>query len=249
VKYTVIIPSRFQSTRLPGKPILDIAGKPMIQWVWERAIESGASQVIIATDNNQIKQIAESFAADVCMTSDKHQSGTDRLAEVVQKMSIDDDEIIVNVQGDEPLIPIDNISQVARLLATSDAPMSTLSAPIFELNELKNPNAVKVVSDHNKNALYFSRAQIPFDRDNEFDTAKSSQNFQRHIGIYAYRCGFLKQFSELPQSDLEKIEKLEQLRVLSHGFKIKVEQAETIPQAGIDTEVDLARVRKILASI
>ena len=246
MKYIVIIPSRFQSTRLPGKPLLEIAGKPMIQWVWERAIKSGASQVIIATDNQQIKEIAESFSATVCMTSEKHQSGTDRLAEVVQKFAIADDQIIVNVQGDEPLIPIDNITQVASLLENSDAPMSTLSAPIVEIEELQNPNAVKVVSDHNKNALYFSRAPIPFDRDSEFKLTNASENFQRHIGIYAYRCGFLKQFSELPQSALEQIEKLEQLRVLSHGFQIKVEQAKSIPQAGIDTEADLQRVRNVL---
>ncbi len=248
MKFTVIIPARYQSSRLPAKPILDIAGKPMIQWVWEKACESGAHRVVIATDNKQIKTVAESFSATVCMTSDKHQSGTDRLAEVVEQLSLADDEIIVNVQGDEPLIPSGNISQVASLLENSDAPMSTLSTAIDSLAEINNPNAVKVVSDEQGFALYFSRAPIPFDRDSNYTTEESlSKNYQRHIGIYAYRCGFLKDFSSWPMSTLEKIEKLEQLRVLSRGHEIKIEQATSIPEAGIDTQQDLDRVRNILS--
>ncbi len=250
MKYTVIIPSRYQSTRLPGKPLLDLAGKPMIQWVWERAIASGASQVIIATDNEQIKSIAEGFSATVCMTSEKHQSGTDRLAEVAEKLAIDENEIIVNVQGDEPLIPIENIYQVAQLLDSSDAPMSTLSTPVSSVEEFQDSNAVKVVTSMNNNALYFSRAPIPYDRDKMYLSEQTLfDDFQRHIGIYAYRCKFLKTFARLPQSAIEKIEKLEQLRVLDHGYQIKIEQAHSIPEAGIDTVADLERVRVVLGTL
>ncbi len=247
MKFTVIIPARYQSSRLPGKPLIDLAGKPMIRWVWERAIESGAEQVIIATDNDKIKTAAEAFSATVCMTSASHQSGTDRLAEVAEKLNLSEDEIIVNVQGDEPLIPVENIIQVAKLLENSKAPMSTLSAPIENASELNDPNAVKVVFDQRGLALYFSRAPIPFDRDNDYiSQSKIANHFQRHIGIYAYRCGFLKKFSSWPQSTLEQIEKLEQLRVLSRGYSIAIDQAFSLPEAGIDTESDLERVRAVL---
>ncbi|BDU37753.1 3-deoxy-manno-octulosonate cytidylyltransferase [Vibrio nigripulchritudo MADA3029] len=246
--FTVVIPARYQSTRLPGKPLADIAGKPMIEWVYQQAIQAGADQVIIATDDERVKSAAERFGAQVCMTSDKHESGTERLAEVVEKMQIPADHVVVNVQGDEPLIPPSIITQVAENLKMSDAPMATLSVEIEDESEVFNPNAVKVVTDQNGYALYFSRASIPWDRD---DFSKESpsirQPLQRHIGIYAYRAGFIKTYVEWEPSALERIECLEQLRVLWYGEKIHVAVAKETPAAGVDTPEDLEVVRKLLA--
>ncbi|CCN35008.1 3-deoxy-manno-octulosonate cytidylyltransferase [Vibrio nigripulchritudo SO65] len=246
--FTVVIPARYQSTRLPGKPLADIAGKPMIEWVYQQAIQAGADQVIIATDDERVKSAAERFGAQVCMTSDKHESGTERLAEVVEKMQIPADHVVVNVQGDEPLIPPSIITQVAENLKISDAPMATLSVEIEDESEVFNPNAVKVVTDQNGYALYFSRASIPWDRD---DFSKESpsirQPLQRHIGIYAYRAGFIKTYVEWEPSTLERIECLEQLRVLWYGEKIHVAVAKETPAAGVDTPEDLEVVRKLLA--
>ncbi|BCL70337.1 3-deoxy-manno-octulosonate cytidylyltransferase [Vibrio nigripulchritudo] len=245
--FTVVIPARYQSTRLPGKPLADIAGKPMIEWVYQQAIQAGADQVIIATDDERVKSAAERFGAQVCMTSDKHESGTERLAEVVEKMQIPADHVVVNVQGDEPLIPPSIITQVAENLKMSDAPMATLSVEIEDESEVFNPNAVKVVTDQNGYALYFSRASIPWDRD---DFSKESpsirQPLQRHIGIYAYRAGFIKTYVEWEPSSLERIECLEQLRVLWYGEKIHVAVAKETPAAGVDTPEDLEVVRKLL---
>ncbi|CCN83700.1 3-deoxy-manno-octulosonate cytidylyltransferase [Vibrio nigripulchritudo SFn27] len=246
--FTVVIPARYQSTRLPGKPLADIAGKPMIEWVYQQAIQAGADQVIIATDDERVKSAVERFGAQVCMTSDKHESGTERLAEVVEKMQIPADHVVVNVQGDEPLIPPSIITQVAENLKMSDAPMATLSVEIEDESEVFNPNAVKVVTDQNGYALYFSRASIPWDRD---DFSKESpsirQPLQRHIGIYAYRAGFIKTYVEWEPSALERIECLEQLRVLWYGEKIHVAVAKETPAAGVDTPEDLEVVRKLLA--
>ncbi|EGU59299.1 3-deoxy-manno-octulosonate cytidylyltransferase [Vibrio nigripulchritudo ATCC 27043] len=246
--FTVVIPARYQSTRLPGKPLADIAGKPMIEWVYQQAIQAGADQVIIATDDERVKNAAERFGAQVCMTSNKHESGTERLAEVVEKMQIPADHVVVNVQGDEPLIPPSIITQVAENLKMSDAPMATLSVEIEDESEVFNPNAVKVVTDQNGYALYFSRASIPWDRD---DFSKESpsirQPLQRHIGIYAYRAGFIKTYVEWEPSALERIECLEQLRVLWYGEKIHVAVAKETPAAGVDTPEDLEVVRKLLA--
>ncbi|MDA0147320.1 3-deoxy-manno-octulosonate cytidylyltransferase [Vibrio sp. LaRot3] len=247
MSFTVVIPARYQSTRLPGKPLADIGGKPMIQWVYEQALQAGAQRVIIATDDERVEQSAQAFGADVCMTSPDHESGTERLAEVVKLMAIPDDHIIVNVQGDEPLIPPSIISQVADNLANSQAPMATLGVEIEEEAEVFNPNAVKVVTDKDGYAMYFSRASIPWDRDN-FGDNKVVQPLLRHIGIYAYRAGFINTYINWQPSALEKIECLEQLRVLWYGEKIHVAVAKEAPAAGVDTPEDLEAVRAIIAS-
>ncbi|MDN3679772.1 3-deoxy-manno-octulosonate cytidylyltransferase [Vibrio tapetis subsp. quintayensis] len=247
MSFTVIIPARYQSTRLPGKPLADIAGKPMIEWVYQQAMRSGAEKVIIATDDSRVEAVAHGFGAEVCMTSPSHESGTERLAEVIEKMSIPESHIIVNVQGDEPLIPPEIIRQVADNLAGSEAPMATLSVDITDEEEAFNPNAVKVITDEKGYALYFSRATIPWDRDSfAKNTSKLAQPLQRHIGIYAYRAGFVNTYINWQPSALEKIECLEQLRVLWYGEKIHVAVAKTAPAAGVDTPEDLEAVRRIL---
>jgi len=254
MSFIVVIPARYHSTRLPAKPLLDILGQTMIERVTKQALKSGAKQVVVATDDQRIvdalKHIKE---IDVCMTSKEHQSGTDRLAEVCQQFNFADDEIIVNVQGDEPLIPPSVIKQVAtNLQQNSDASVATLSAPIEEIADVFNSNAVKVVCDKNNMALYFSRATIPWDRDdfsfeNQTNKTVNCAALRRHIGIYAYRVSFLREYATLSVSPLELIEKLEQLRVLWHGFKIHLEQANEIPPAGIDTQDDLQRVIDFLS--
>ncbi|KII79592.1 3-deoxy-manno-octulosonate cytidylyltransferase [Vibrio renipiscarius] len=247
MSFTVVIPARYQSTRLPGKPLADIGGKPMIQWVYEQAKQAGADQVIIATDDERVEQVAKAFGAQVCMTSPNHESGTERLAEVVKLMNIADDHIIVNVQGDEPLIPPSIIAQVAENLANSHAPMSTLAVEISDEAEVFNPNAVKVLTDKDGYAMYFSRASIPWDRDN-FANKTIAQPLLRHIGIYAYRAGFINTYINWEPSALEKIECLEQLRVLWYGEKIHVAVAKEAPAAGVDTPEDLEAVRQIVAN-
>ncbi|AIW14456.1 3-deoxy-manno-octulosonate cytidylyltransferase [Vibrio tubiashii] len=248
MSFTVVIPARYQSTRLPGKPLADICGKPMIQWVYEQAIQAGADKVIVATDDSRVEQAIEAFGGQVCMTSPNHESGTERLAEVVEKMAIPDDHIIVNVQGDEPLIPPSIITQVAENLANSQAPMSTLAVEISDEAEVFNPNAVKVLTDKDGYAMYFSRATIPWDRDSFADDAKIiKQPLMRHIGIYAYRAGFINTYINWEPTALEKIECLEQLRVLWYGEKIHVEVAKEAPAAGVDTPEDLEVVRSIIA--
>lgn len=249
MSFTVVIPARYQSTRLPGKPLADIGGKPMIQWVYEQAMQAGADRVIIATDDSRVEQAVQAFGGVVCMTSPDHQSGTERLAEVVEKMAIAPDHIVVNVQGDEPLIPPAIIRQVADNLAACSAPMATLAVEIEDEAEVFNPNAVKVITDKNGYALYFSRATIPWDRDNFAKAEKSIvQPLLRHIGIYAYRAGFINTYLHWQPSQLEKIESLEQLRVLWHGEKIHVAVALQAPPAGVDTPEDLALVRSIVAA-
>lgn len=250
MKFTVIIPARYASSRLPRKPLLDIAGKPMIRHVWEKAQQAGAARVIIATDHSEIEATAKAFGAEVCMTSDKHDSGTERLAEVIEKVAMADDEIIVNVQGDEPLLPPEIIGQVAKNLDQYGVNMATLAVKITEKEELFNPNAVKVLTDKNGMALYFSRAPIPFARDRFADCDDAfvaSQNYLRHIGIYAYRAGFVKQYVAWEATQLERLEALEQLRALWYGEKIHVEPAKIPPQAGVDTPDDLERVRRIFS--
>lgn len=246
--FTVVIPARYQSSRLPGKPLADIGGKPMIQWVYEKALQSGAEQIIVATDDERVAKAVEDFGGKVCMTSSAHESGTERLAEVVDVENIPSDHIIVNVQGDEPLIPAEIITQVAENLAQSSAPMATLGVAIESAEEAFNPNAVKVVTDNQGYALYFSRATIPWDRD-QFNQDKSTLNqpLMRHIGIYAYRAGFIKRYIEWQPTSLERIESLEQLRVLWYGEKIHVALAKQAPAAGVDTPEDLEAVRAILA--
>ncbi|MFT6986938.1 MAG: 3-deoxy-manno-octulosonate cytidylyltransferase (CMP-KDO synthetase) [Psychromonas sp.] len=255
MSFIVVIPARYQSTRLPAKPLLEIAGKSMILRVAEQALKSGASRVIVATDDQRIVDALKTLKnIEVCMTSKTHQSGTDRLAEVCQKYQLASDEIIVNVQGDEPLIPPAVIRQVANNLhRNTDASVATLSAPIETFSDVFNSNAVKVVCDKNEMALYFSRATIPWDRDsfsaeNQSKQSVNCSHLQRHIGIYAYRVSFLTEYAQLSVSPLESIEKLEQLRVLWHGFKIHVQQACEVPPAGIDTIDDLQRVIDYLSN-
>ncbi|WP_439825114.1 3-deoxy-manno-octulosonate cytidylyltransferase [Aeromonas caviae] len=252
MSFVVVIPARYASTRLPGKPLADIHGKPMVQHVVEKALQSGADRVIVATDDERVQQALAPFAAaagfEVCMTSPDHQSGTERLAEVCRHYGFAADTIIVNVQGDEPLIPPVIIRQVADNLAAASAPMATLSVPIRDAEEAFNPNAVKVVTDKDGYALYFSRASIPWDRD---AFAKSREqigdHYQRHIGIYAYRADFIQRYVDWAPSVLEQVEALEQLRVLWYGEKIHVAQALQAPPVGVDTQADLDKVRALLA--
>lgn len=251
MSFSIIIPARYASTRLPGKALLDIAGKPMIQRVWERACESSANSVVIATDDERIVDAASSFGAQVCMTSDKHPSGTDRLAQVAEDLKLDSEHIVVNVQGDEPLIPPALIDQVAaNLHHNQQASIATLCESIDSNDEIHNPNAVKVVFDKSGMALYFSRAAIPWARD-EFSSSVSKRPSQgswfRHIGIYAYRVGFLERFVSWETAPIEELEQLEQLRALYNGERIHVEQASESVPAGVDTQEDLDKVRQHFA--
>lgn len=253
MSFIVVIPARYESSRLPGKVLADINGKPMIQWVVEKAQLSGAEKVIVATDNEKVAQAVKAFGGEVCQTRADHQSGTERLAEVMEQYQFDDDQIIVNVQGDEPFIPSENIAQVAKNLANQQrtsqqqARMSTLAVHITEVEEALNPNAVKVLCDKNGYALYFSRATIPYDRDRFLNKAAIEQIgdfYLRHIGIYAYRAGFIKDYVNWPASQLEQIESLEQLRVLWQGEKIHVDVAQSrLPVEGVDTPEDLEKAR------
>jgi len=246
MSFTVVIPARYGSTRLPGKPLLDIAGKPMVQRVWEQASRSAASSLVIATDDTRIREVAEGFGAQVCMTSAQHPSGTDRLQQVAREMAWDDEQIVVNVQGDEPLIPPAVIDQVAANLATRpQAGMATLCEPLEKLEELLNPNAVKVVADREGMALYFSRAPIPWPRDafaQTRDAMPSQGQWQRHIGIYAYRTRFLHQYVTWEPAPLELLESLEQLRALYNGERIHVAPAVQPVPGGVDTQQDLDAV-------
>lgn len=253
MSFTVIIPARYASTRLPAKPLKEIAGKPMIQHVYERACSSAAKEIIIATDDIRIESVAKKFGAKVCMTSVNHTSGTDRLQEVICQLKLVDNDIVVNVQGDEPLIPAEVINQVAENLAKMpSASMATLSEPIHSLNDFRNPNVVKVITDINGKALYFSRAPIPWPRDhfaneNVQDLPKSFVA-QRHIGIYAYRVALLNRFITWPPAPLERIESLEQLRVIWNGETIHVAEAIVPVPGGVDTQEDLLRIKKLLES-
>jgi len=252
MSFYIVIPARYASTRLPGKPLKDIAGKPMIQHVYERACQSQASKVIVATDDQRIVEAVEAFGGNVCMTSDQHQSGTDRLQEVASIYSLQSEDIVVNVQGDEPLIPPSVINQVAANLANAEgASVATLSEPIESAEAFQDPNIVKVVADDANLALYFSRAPIPWPRDH-FNQARNSlpADFvpQRHIGIYAYRVALLNRFVTWNMAPVEAIECLEQLRVLWKGERIHVEPAVAEVPGGVDTEADLERVRQLLPS-
>lgn len=220
MSFVVIIPARYASTRLPGKPLVDINGKPMIVHVLERARESGADRIIVATDHEDVARAVEAAGGEVCMTRADHQSGTERTAEVVEKCAFSDDTVIVNVQGDEPMIPATIIRQVADNLAQRQVGMATLAVPIHNAEEAFNPNAVKVVLDAEGYALYFSRATIPWDRDRFAEGLETvGDNFLRHLGIYGYRAGFIRRYVNWQASPLEHIEMLEQLRVLWYGEK------------------------------
>lgn len=237
LEFSVAIPARYASTRLPGKPLQLIGNKPMICHVAERAMAAGASEVIIATDDERIADAVQGMDVRVCMTKPEHLTGTDRLSECAQQLVWPDDRIVVNLQGDEPFAPAVGIRQVAELLANSDAPMATLGCALVSYADFINPNVVKLVHDGQGNALYFSRAPIPWPRDAPESIPAGAL---RHIGIYAYRSGFLQQLSKLPAGKLEKCESLEQLRVLENGFAIAVAPALAEFRPGVDTWEDLA---------
>lgn len=250
--FTVIIPARFESSRLPGKPLKDIHGKPMIQWTWLQAKRSGAARIIIATESQEVKAVCEEFGAEVCLTAEHHQSGTERIAEVIELSGLQDDEIIVNVQGDEPMLPPELIHQVAEgLEGHLHIQMATLCEPINDVETVFDPHAVKVSRDVNDCAINFSRAPLPWSRDTflkNSQTLPENWAYKRHIGLYAYRAGFVKQYVAWPACDLEHVEKLEQLRVLWHGEKILVLDALCDAGVGVDTPEDLARVRQLLSA-
>lgn len=249
--FTVIIPARYGSQRLPGKPLLDLAGQTMIERVYRCAQQSAATRVVVATDHQDIFDAVTVFGGEVVMTSSDHQSGTDRLAEVVTQLKLLDDDVVVNVQGDEPLMPAAVINQVAENLCQhASASAATLSEPINDIDNVFNPNAVKVIRNLQGMAMYFSRASIPWNRDAYSENPPHMLNdelTQRHIGIYAYKVSLLKAFVTWPMSMLEKTEKLEQLRILDNGHLIHVEPAIVTVPAGIDTPDDLERVNALLA--
>ncbi len=236
IRFHVIIPARYQSTRLPGKPLRDIFGKSMIQRVYEQASQSGAVSVTVATDDQRIFDHVIGFGGNAVMTRADHESGTDRIFEASELLAIDNQELVINVQGDEPFIPSENILQVATLLQKEGAVMSTLCTPIIERAEYSNPNVVKVVLSDNGRAIYFSRASIPMDRDNQCDVSDIAF---RHLGIYGFKMEYLRKFANMPVAKLESIEKLEQLRALANGDSIEIVVAEKIPPAGVDTPEDL----------
>jgi 3-deoxy-manno-octulosonate cytidylyltransferase (CMP-KDO synthetase) len=246
MQVVAVIPARYASTRFPGKPLVPILGKPMIQWVYERTCQARlVDRVIVATDDQRIADAVAGFSGECCMTSADHPTGTDRLAEVAGKL---DAELIVNVQGDEPLIDPEMIDQAIRpLLEDATIDMGTLAAPILHEEEFHNPNVVKVVCDRNGFALYFSRSPIPCERDRTALTSVAALTAWKHIGLYVYRRKFLLRFAGLPETRLEQLEKLEQLRALEHGVPIKVvETAGT--SIGVDTPEDLARIETRLQS-
>jgi len=245
--FVVVIPARFASTRFPGKPLAQLDGKPMVAHVVDRAHESGADEVIVATDDRRIADAVAGCKCVVAMTRTDHATGTDRIAEVVAQRGWHDDTIVVNAQGDEPLLPPALVRSVATALEECpQAAIATACHPISDVAEFLDPNAVKVVFDTNHYALYFSRAPIPWPRD-EFASGRSrlpdDLPAYRHVGIYAYRCAFLRAYANLPQASLERFESLEQLRALAHGYRIAVSVQEHAPPPGIDTPEDLERVR------
>ena len=249
MSFTIIIPARLASTRLPNKPLADLGGKPMIVRVAERAMQSGAAQVIVATDHADIFAACAQHKVAVQMTRADHPSGTDRIAEVAALIGLPDDAVVVNVQGDEPLIDPSLIAATATLISR-DVPMATAAHTISDIEEAFNPNVVKVVLDKAGRALYFSRATIPWHRDGfalSRDAMPAAYAPLRHIGLYAYRNAFLQEYPQLSISPLEQLEALEQLRVLWHGVPIAVHVTPHAPVTGVDTPEDLARVRQFFA--
>lgn len=238
-EFVVVIPARYASTRLPGKPLRSIGGKPMLEHVWLRARESDAREVVIATDDDRVAAAAEDFGAVVCMTGDHHRSGTERIAEVADLLDWDDDVIVVNLQGDEPAMPPQLINQCAQLLADDAVDVSTLASPLESAADFTNPNVVKVVVDDTGNALYFSRAAIPYPQ-SDGGTLSAMALALHHHGLYGYRCGVLRRLVAAPPSGPERVEQLEQLRALSLGMTIRVGRPAVRPGRGVDTEEDLA---------
>jgi 3-deoxy-manno-octulosonate cytidylyltransferase (CMP-KDO synthetase) len=249
--FVVAIPARYASTRLPGKPLQVIGGEPMVLQVARRALAAGAAEVAVATDDARIRDALAGQPVRVVMTRADHASGSDRLAECAEQLGWPDDTVVVNLQGDEPLAPAGGIRAVAAALAESDAPMATLAAPITDAHEVFNPNCVKVVVDQRGYAICFSRAPLPWARDAFAATRERLPDgvaFLRHIGIYAYRAGFLRRFTKLPATPLERAEALEQLRALEHGFRIAVRVTPEPFPGGVDTPEDLERVRALFAA-
>ena len=250
MSFHVVIPARLGSTRLPRKVLLDLAGKPVVQWVWQAAMAAGAASVTIATDAEEVAAVCRSFGADVAMTDAAHQSGTDRANEVARQRGWGSDTLIVNVQGDEPLMPPALIAQVATLLMDDgEAHIATLAHAIHDATDFANPNVVKVVCDRRGYALYFSRAPIPWQRDGSTAAIPLLPQglANRHIGLYAYRADALAEFSALPPAVLETCEALEQLRALAHGFRIKLGFTDMPPPRGVDTQQDLDALAAHLA--
>jgi len=248
MSFHVIIPARYQSSRLPAKPLAMIGGKSMIEHVCDRASESEALSVSVATDHIDIFKQVEKAGYKAIMTKLDHPSGSDRIFEAAQALQLNGEDIIVNVQGDEPFIPPTNINQVALLLKNKTAEMATLCCKINKPIHIQDPDTVKVVFDNNHHAIYFSRSPIPYCRE-DITSEKHQTNYFRHIGIYAYRYDFLEQYINWPPSALEQIEKLEQLRVLSQGHKIMIGQLDKAPQAGVDNAIDLEQANKYYQSL
>lgn len=249
--FKVVVPARYASTRLPGKPLADLWGKPMVVRVAERAARSGADEVVVATDDTRVADAVRASGARVCLTRPEHPSGSDRVMEVADQLGWADDAVVINVQGDEPLIPPQVIAQVAGMLENASAGVATLCEPLTNLEQVFDPNVVKVVCDASGNALYFSRAPLPYARDG-FAALESrlptgalpgGGHWRRHIGIYGYRLGVLRRFVGLPVGELERLESLEQLRLLENGLAIRVAEAVAPVPGGVDTPADLARVR------
>ena len=248
-EYNIVIPARMASQRLPGKPLLAIAGRPLIEHAYRRACCASVQKVVIATDDRQIFEVARGFGADVIMTSQAHQSGSDRIAECADRLGWGDEQLIVNLQGDEPLMPAACLDQVATVLAADpDADVASLYWPLDSSEEITNPNVVKVVTGQSGHALYFSRSVVPFPRnwDSVEAALQSGIKWQRHVGLYAYRAGALRAFTAMQATPLESAEKLEQLRFLESGRKIRMAQACQFIPAGVDTEQDLDRVRNAI---
>lgn len=251
MSFKIVIPARYGSSRLPAKPLLDIAGAPMVIRVVEQAIKSGADEIVVATDHAEILEAVQGLGYQAMMTRQDHASGTDRIAEVAQALGWEKDEIVVNVQGDEPLIEPALIRDVAQNLASHpQAAIATACHTIHDKQAMFNPNIVKVVFDKHGYAMYFSRAPIPYARDAFAGQQGIPEHMMvhRHIGIYAYKVDFLHAYSGLPQSSIEQYEALEQLRALWHGYKISVFESECAPATGVDTEADLAMVRSLYQS-
>ena len=245
--FVVVVPARYASTRLPGKALREIRGKPMLQHVFSRGAESRATEVVVATDDDRIADVAADFGATVCMTGDQHRSGTERIAEVADLLDWDDQQIVVNLQGDEPSMPAALINQCAELLDDASADIATLASPLLAETDFENPNIVKVIRDIRGHAIYFSRTAIPFVREAE-NRARAVNAALHHHGIYAYRCGVLRRLVAAEPSDLEICEQLEQLRALSLGMTIAVGVPKVRPGIGVDTEEDLRRAEQELSS-
>jgi 3-deoxy-manno-octulosonate cytidylyltransferase (CMP-KDO synthetase) len=248
--FHIVIPARYESSRLHGKVLADIAGKSMLQHVYERAKDSGAASVVIATDHNEVAKVAESFGATVCMTSSTHASGTERIAEAVEALELDDDDIVICLQADEPLITPKIIKGIAEdLEAMNNIKVASCCEPIKEIADLYDRSVVKVILNKRHHAMYFSRATVPWDREqfgHDGNAQKVSNVHYRHVGLYGYRVGFLKTYVDWAPCALEKIEMLEQLRILFHGVRIHMRVLEKSVPRGVDTEDDLKRVRSLI---